>query len=110
MRSFSSAPCFLIQVSDNELILSPPHILTETSVSHFSLCYLLLFMGQSAENSKATMAASAIFVGLGVIAVVLRFYARTRVKAGIASDDWWILAGLLLTLITGGLLLYGKQA
>jgi hypothetical protein len=64
-------------------------------------------MGQSPENSKATTAASAVVVSLAVISVALRFYARTLVKAGVASDDWWILVGLVLTFITGGLLLYG---
>lgn len=67
-------------------------------------------MGQSHQNSKASTAATSIVFVLAVISVALRFYARRLVKAGIASDDWWILAGLLLTLFTGGLLLYGMLA
>jgi hypothetical protein len=67
-------------------------------------------MGQSHNNSKVTMAASVVVFVLAAFSVALRFYARRLVKAGIASDDWWILAGLLLTLFTGGLLLYGMLA
>jgi hypothetical protein len=67
-------------------------------------------MGQSHNNSKATTAASAVVFVFAVFSVALRFYVRRIVKAGIASDDWWILAGLLLTLFTGGLLLYGMLA
>lgn len=48
-----------------------------------------------------------ITTGLAVICTALRFYTRVHIKAGISWDDWWILAGLLLTILTGGLLLYG---
>jgi nitrate reductase gamma subunit len=64
-------------------------------------------MSQSPESSKTTTASSAIFVVLALVSVALRFYTRTQVKASIAADDWWILVGLVLTCITGGLLLYG---
>jgi hypothetical protein len=66
-------------------------------------------MGQSHNNSnsKATTAASVVVFVFAIFSVALRFYTRRLVKAGIASDDWWILAGLLLSLCTGGLLLYG---
>lgn len=64
-------------------------------------------MDQPHNNSKATTVASiAVFI-LAVLSVALRFYARRLIKARIGSDDWWILTGLLLTLSTGGLLLYG---
>jgi len=56
------------------------------------------------------MVASGIVTGLAVMCVALRFYTRIRTKAGIAWDDWWILIGLLTTLLTGGLLLWGMFA
>ena len=62
------------------------------------------------STSTATTAASATVTGLALIAVVLRFYVRIRFKAGLAWDDWWILVGLLLTLLTGGLLLWSKSS
>ena len=53
------------------------------------------------------MVASGMVTALAAICVALRFYTRIHVKVGIAWDDWWILVGLLLTLLTGGLLLWG---
>jgi hypothetical protein len=56
------------------------------------------------------MVASGVVTGLAAICVALRFYIRIRTKAGIAWDDWWILIGLLTSLLTGGLLLWGMCA
>ena len=67
-------------------------------------------MGQSSESSKVTTAASTVVVGLAIISVALRFYTRMHFKAGVAADDWWILGGLLLTIVSGSLLLYGMLA
>lgn len=60
------------------------------------------------ENSQHTTNAALVVTILGLIAVALRFLTRRLTKAGIAADDWWILIGLLLLIITGSLLLYGK--
>lgn len=66
-------------------------------------------MGQETSSScSGTMVASAIVTALASICVALRFYTQTRTKAGIAWDDWWILIGLLTSLLIGGLLLWGK--
>jgi hypothetical protein len=60
----------------------------------------------SSYDSDATTVASAIITGLAILFVVLRFYVRIYMKAGIAADDWWCLIGLLSYLLTGGLLLW----
>jgi nitrate reductase gamma subunit len=59
---------------------------------------------ESSEGAKSMIGAGIVAV-LAVIAVALRFYTRRRYKTGIAWDDWWILIGLLLTLLEGSLLL-----
>ena len=64
----------------------------------------------SAYDPTATTVASGIITGIAVICTALRFYVRVHGKAGIAWDDWWILAGLLSYLLTGGLLLYRTLA
>ena len=67
-------------------------------------------MANSPDDSTATMVASGIVTGLATICVALRFFARLRIKAGIAWDDWFILIGLLTTLLSGSLLLWGLLA
>jgi hypothetical protein len=64
-------------------------------------------MGVSSAQSRAATTASTLVAVLAVTAVVLRFFTRRITKAGIGADDWWILVGLLFTLLTGGLLLFG---
>ena len=64
-------------------------------------------MSDSPNNSMATIVASAVVIGLATICVALRFYARVHTKAGVAWDDWCILIGLLTTLLSGALLLWG---
>jgi formate hydrogenlyase subunit 3/multisubunit Na+/H+ antiporter MnhD subunit len=61
----------------------------------------------SASQSTGTMVASGVVTSLAAICVALRFYVRVHIKAGLAWDDWWILIGLLTTLLTGGLLIWG---
>ncbi|ESZ90140.1 hypothetical protein SBOR_9478 [Sclerotinia borealis F-4128] len=62
------------------------------------------------ENSQNTTTAALIVTILAVIAVALRFLTRRLTKAGIAADDWWILIGVLLLIVTGSLLLYGVKS
>ncbi|KAB8298299.1 hypothetical protein EYC80_002028 [Monilinia laxa] len=62
------------------------------------------------ENSQHTTTVALIVTILAVIAVALRFVTRRLTKAGIAADDWWILMGLLLLIITGAVLLYGVKS
>lgn len=62
----------------------------------------------SFDNMGATVI-SRIGIGLAAICVALRFYSRIRIKAGIGWDDWWILIGLLMTFLTGALLLWGAS-
>ncbi|ERF69692.1 hypothetical protein EPUS_03684 [Endocarpon pusillum Z07020] len=64
---------------------------------------------ETSSSSSGTMVASAIVTALATICVALRFYTRIRTKAGIAWDDWWILIGLLTSLLIGGLLLWGSS-
>ncbi|KAJ8060208.1 hypothetical protein OCU04_010551 [Sclerotinia nivalis] len=62
------------------------------------------------ETSQHTTTAALIVTILAAVAVALRFLTRRLTKAGIAADDWWILIGLLLLIITGSLLLYGVKS
>lgn len=59
----------------------------------------------SSFHGVSSTVGAAIVAVLAVIFVGLRFYARKRYKSGIAWDDWWILIGLLITLLEGALLL-----
>lgn len=59
-----------------------------------------------AEEIKTTVVVGTVS-GIAIISVALRFYVRIRLKVGVAWDDWWIFTGLVLTFLTGGLLLWG---
>ena len=58
-------------------------------------------------EGTGTLVASALVTGFAIVAVALRFYVRMRLKVGVAWDDWSIFIGLVLTLITAGLLVWG---
>ncbi|KAM3076677.1 hypothetical protein ACMFMG_007482 [Clarireedia jacksonii] len=62
------------------------------------------------SNTQRTTTASAVVAVLSVIAVALRFFTRRLTGAGIASDDWWILGGIVSFLVTGSLILYGVKS
>lgn len=64
--------------------------------------------GNSSGDDAGTTVASGIFTGLAALCVASRFYVRTKIKVGIAWDDWWVFIGLLLTLLLGGLLIWGN--
>lgn len=64
-------------------------------------------MGHIPEPARSTIIVSTIILFIAWIAVALRFYVRWITKVGIASDDWWILVGILLAFITGTTYLYG---
>ncbi|KAF7511194.1 hypothetical protein GJ744_005091 [Endocarpon pusillum] len=64
----------------------------------------------SAYDPTVTTVISGVITGIAVLCTALRFYVRVHGKAGIAWDDWWILAGLLSYLLTAGLLLYRTLA
>ncbi|CAL3968273.1 hypothetical protein PZA11_006755 [Diplocarpon coronariae] len=66
-------------------------------------------MGELNAQAKATTTASAIVSALAFVAVVLRFYSRRVMKIRFEADEWWILAGFLLMLLTGVILLYGVR-
>lgn len=59
------------------------------------------------SEGTGTLVASAVITGFAIVAVALRFYVRMRLKVGVAWDDWSIFAGLVLSLITAGLLVWG---
>ncbi|PQE04667.1 integral membrane Pth11-like protein [Rutstroemia sp. NJR-2017a BBW] len=61
-------------------------------------------------STQRTTTASAVVAVLSVIAVALRFFTRRLTRAGIASDDWWILGGVISFLVTGSLILYGVKS
>jgi len=65
-------------------------------------------MDTSSADSTSTSVASGVVTGLATICVALRFYVRIRTKIGLGWDDWMILIGLLTTLLSGALLLWGK--
>ena len=60
------------------------------------------------DSGKVTLTVSTIILVLAFFAVALRFWVRWITKVGISSDDWWILIGISLSMITGSTLLYGK--
>ena len=60
-------------------------------------------------EGTGTLVASALVTGFAIVAVALRFYVRMRLKTGVAWDDWSIFIGLVLTLITAGLLVWGTS-
>ncbi|QSZ34446.1 hypothetical protein DSL72_006038 [Monilinia vaccinii-corymbosi] len=62
------------------------------------------------ENSQYTTTVALVMTILALVAVCLRFLTRRLTKAGIAADDWWILTGLLLLILTGAVLLYGVKS
>lgn len=66
-------------------------------------------MGHIPEPALSTIIVSTIILFIAWIAVALRFYVRWITKLGFASDDWWILAGILFTCITGTTYLYGMR-
>jgi ABC-type amino acid transport system permease subunit len=62
------------------------------------------------SKGSSSMVGAAIVAILAVVFVALRFYARRHYKSGIAWDDWWILIGLVITLLEGALLLASTLA
>ena len=83
-----------------------PSIKCETRPLHDpDLAEEVLLVGDMAEGT-GTLVASALVIGFAIVAVALRFYVRTRLKVGVAWDDWSIFIGLVLTLITAGLLVW----
>ena len=61
----------------------------------------------SNKSGDITLAVSGIVIALAVISVALRFYTRILTKSGLKSDDWWLFAAVVATLITAALLLWG---
>jgi hypothetical protein len=68
---------------------------------------LSIKMGHIPEPARTTIIVSTIILFIAWVAVALRFYIRWVTKLGIAADDWWILAGIILSFITGTTYLYG---
>lgn len=58
------------------------------------------------EGARTTIAAG-VAMGLATMFVALRFYVRVRIKKDVEWNDWVLLIGLLMALLTGGLLLWG---
>lgn len=65
-------------------------------------------LGAMAADEDTATVVSGIVTGLAALCVALRFFVRVRTKVGVSWDDCWILIGLLLTLATGGLIIWGK--
>lgn len=58
--------------------------------------------------SPHTIALTIIFGAASVLAVALRFVARSKTKARYAADDWLALAGVITLLSWMGVLIYGE--
>lgn len=65
-------------------------------------------MAKYNTHSANTIALTVVFGAASVLAVILRFVARSRTKAHYAADDWFALAGMITLLIWMGVLIYGK--
>ena len=65
-------------------------------------------MAKYDAHSPHTIALTVIFGAASVLAVVLRFVARSRTKAHYAADDWFALAGAITLVIWMGVLIYGN--
>jgi Ca2+/H+ antiporter len=63
----------------------------------------------SDSEQNASMGVSGVVIGLAVVSVALRFYTRIFTKAGLKSDDWFIMAAVIATLVTAALLLWGTD-
>lgn len=61
----------------------------------------------SDDSQTATLAVSGLVFGLAIVTVALRFYTRKFTEAGLKYDNWFILASVILTLVTAVLLLWG---
>lgn len=60
-------------------------------------------------SGRTTTVVSTLMAILAVIAVALRFWSRKMSRAGYGADDWWILVGMLLMVVVGGILVSGAQ-
>ena len=58
-------------------------------------------------DGAATYAVEGLVIGLAIVSVAFRFYARTFTKAGLWWDNWLILASVLTTVLTVILLIWG---
>ncbi|KAL8934084.1 MAG: hypothetical protein Q9216_006078 [Gyalolechia sp. 2 TL-2023] len=63
--------------------------------------------GVRTPEGTGTTAASGVVTGLATLCVALRSYTRVRTKVQLSWDDWFILVGVLLMLLTAGLLVWG---
>lgn len=61
----------------------------------------------NAQETTVTIV-GAIMIVLAVIAVILRFYTRHRMKAAFSWDDWMALAAVVPAVAAGVLVLVGK--
>ncbi|KAK7182250.1 hypothetical protein DPSP01_006968 [Paraphaeosphaeria sporulosa] len=57
--------------------------------------------------SVASVVCCAIFTFLAVVAVLLRQYAQSLKKQPMTADAWFLLAGLIIIVAHGGLIIYG---
>lgn len=64
--------------------------------------------GSNDAEQTSTFAVGGFVVVLAIISVVLRIYVRITTRVGLGWDDWFILASVVLTLLTAALLLWGK--
>lgn len=56
----------------------------------------------------SVIAVKGLVLGLAVISCMLRVYTRILTKAGLRSDDWLIMAAVVVSLPTAALLVWGK--
>lgn len=60
------------------------------------------------DQAPAIIATAVVFMGVGAVAVALRFLARSIKKTFFGWDDWSILIALLLFILATGLELKGS--
>ncbi|KAI9708056.1 MAG: hypothetical protein M1820_004260 [Bogoriella megaspora] len=59
-------------------------------------------------KKPGTIALCIIVTGAAVVFVALRFYVRTSTKVGLGWDDWLLLAAIMLTILTNGLVFWAS--
>jgi hypothetical protein len=74
---------------------------------HTSALHKAFVMVQYNAHSSGIIALIVIFGSLSILAVILRFVARSRTKAKYGADDWFAVASLISVLAYMGIMIWG---